>query len=279
MDIDFALVLVILVAVSGLVWLLDTLLLKRSRLRSIEDFQERQTSARSQGQIEAELERLGREPVVVEYAKSFFPVLLIVLILRSFVIEPYQIPTGSMIPTLQVGDFILVNKYSYGLRLPVIGTKLVDIGEPQRGEVMVFIPPHENKYYIKRVIGLPGDRIRYEDKTLFINGEEMMRDFVSPTNIEFGSESIPGQLFNEELGDRVHSVQLADLQFGRQGRTSWIVPEGHYFMMGDNRDNSADSRVWGPVSESKIIGKAVAIWLHKDPGLNLPNFSRNQRIQ
>ncbi len=279
MDIDFALVLVILVAVSGLVWLLDTLLLKRSRLRSIEDFQERQTSARSQGQIEAELERLGREPVVVEYAKSFFPVLLIVLILRSFVIEPYQIPTGSMIPTLQVGDFILVNKYSYGLRLPVLGTKLVDIGEPQRGEVMVFIPPHENKYYIKRVIGLPGDRIRYEDKTLFINGEEMMRDFVSPTNIEFGSESIPGQLFNEELGDRVHSVQLADLQFGRQGRTSWIVPEGHYFMMGDNRDNSADSRVWGPVSESKIIGKAVAIWLHKDPGLNLPNFSRNQRIQ
>jgi len=172
MDIDFALVLVILVAVSGLVWLLDTLLLKRSRLRSIEDFQERQTSARSQGQIEAELERLGREPVVVEYAKSFFPVLLIVLILRSFVIEPYQIPTGSMIPTLQVGDFILVNKYSYGLRLPVLGTKLVDIGEPQRGEVMVFIPPHENKYYIKRVIGLPGDRIRYEDKTLFINGEE-----------------------------------------------------------------------------------------------------------
>jgi len=279
MDIDFALVLVILVAVSGLVWLLDTLLLKRSRLRSIEDFQERQTSARSQGQIDAELERLGREPVVVEYAKSFFPVLLIVLILRSFVIEPYQIPTGSMIPTLQVGDFILVNKYSYGLRLPVLGTKLVDIGEPQRGEVMVFIPPHENKYYIKRVIGLPGDRIRYEDKTLFINGEEMMRDFVSPTNIEFGSESIPGQLFNEELGDRVHSVQLADLQFGRQGRTSWIVPEGHYFMMGDNRDNSADSRVWGPVSESKIIGKAVAIWLHKDPGLNLPNFSRNQRIQ
>lgn len=279
MDIDFALVLVILVAVSGLVWLLDTLLLKRSRLRSIEDFQERQTSSRSQGQIEAELERLGREPVVVEYAKSFFPVLLIVLILRSFVIEPYQIPTGSMIPTLQVGDFILVNKYSYGLRLPVIGTKLVDIGEPQRGEVMVFIPPHENKYYIKRVIGLPGDRIRYEDKTLFINGEEMVRDFVSPTNIEFGSESIPGQLFNEELGDRVHSVQLADLQFGRQGRTSWIVPEGHYFMMGDNRDNSADSRVWGPVSETKIIGKAVAIWLHKDPGLNVPNFSRNQRIQ
>ncbi len=279
MDIDFALVLVILVAVSGVIWLLDSLLLKKVRLRSIEDFQDKQAGSRSQKQVEEELERLAREPVVVEYAKSFFPVLLIVLILRSFVIEPYQIPTGSMIPTLQVGDFILVNKYSYGLRLPVIGTKLVDIGEPQRGEVMVFIPPHENKYYIKRVIGLPGDRIRYEDKTLYINGEQMVREYLGPTSIDFGAESIPGQLFSEELGGRTHPVQLADLQLGRQGRTSWIVPEGHYFMMGDNRDNSADSRVWGPVSEDKIIGKAVAIWLHKDPGLNFPNFSRNQRIQ
>lgn len=279
MDIDFALVLVILVAVCGVIWLLDALLLKKVRTRNVEEYQQKQGGSRSLKQSEQELEELAREPVVVEYAKSFFPVLLIVLVLRSFVIEPYQIPTGSMIPTLEVGDFILVNKYAYGLRLPVIGTKLLDVGDPQRGEVMVFIPPHENKYYIKRVIGLPGDRIRYENKKLFINGEELPREYVRTTNIEFGRDSIPGQLYSEQIGDVSHPVQLADLQLGRQGRTSWIVPEGHYFMMGDNRDNSADSRVWGPVSETKIIGKAVAIWLHKDPGLNLPNFSRNQRIQ
>jgi len=279
MDIDFALVLVILVAVCGVIWLLDSLLLKKVRTRNIDEYQQKQGGSRSQKQAEQELEQLAREPVVVEYAKSFFPVLLIVLVLRSFIIEPYQIPTGSMIPTLQVGDFILVNKYAYGLRLPVIGTKILDVGEPQRGEVMVFIPPHEDKYYIKRVIGLPGDRIRYEDKKLFVNGEELPREYLGVTNIEFGSQSIPGQLYSEELGGVSHPVQLTDLQLGRQGRTSWIVPEGHYFMMGDNRDNSADSRVWGPASETKIVGKAVAIWLHKDPGLNLPNFSRNQRIQ
>lgn len=279
MDIDFALVLVVLVAVCGAIWLLDSLLLKKYRTRSLEAYQRSQAGSKPEAVLERELAELSREPVVVEYAKSFFPVLLVVLILRSFVIEPYQIPTGSMIPTLQVGDFILVNKYAYGLRLPVIGTKILDVGEPQRGEVMVFIPPHENKYYIKRVIGLPGDRIRYEDKTLTINGEVMSLDYVEETFIEFGPEAIPGTLYKENLGGVIHDVQMADLQLGRPGRTSWIVPDGHYFMMGDNRDNSADSRVWGPVSETKIIGKAVAIWMHKDPGLNLPNFSRNQRIQ
>ena len=279
MDIDFALVLVVLVTVCGLIWLLDSLLLKKVRDRNIENYRQQQSGTRSDRQLEQELDQLAQEPIVVEYAKSFFPVLLIVLILRSFVIEPYQIPTGSMIPTLEVGDFILVNKYAYGLRLPVIGTKLMNVGEPQRGEVMVFIPPHENKYYIKRVIGLPGDRIRYEDKILYVNGEEIPREYVDETEIEFGPQAIPGQLYNEEIGGVTHHIQLTDLQLGRPGRTSWIVPDGHYFMMGDNRDNSADSRVWGPVSETKIIGKAVAIWLHKDPGLNLPNFSRNQRIQ
>ena len=279
MDIDFALVLVILVAACGAIWLLDSLLLKKARNRSIDAYRQSQASSKPEKVVEQDQDELAREPVVVEYAKSFFPVLLVVLVLRSFIIEPYQIPTGSMIPTLEVGDFILVNKYAYGLRLPVIGTKLFDVGEPQRGEVMVFIPPHENKYYIKRVIGLPGDRIRYENNLLYINGEQLPREYVGETEIEFGPEAIPGSSYQEELGGRVHTIQLSDLQLGRQGRTSWIVPEGHYFMMGDNRDNSADSRVWGPVSETKIIGKAVAIWMHKDPGLNLPNFSRNQRIQ
>ena len=229
--------------------------------------------------MQQELDELAREPIVVEYAKSFFPVLLLVLMLRSFVIEPYQIPTGSMIPTLEVGDFILVNKYAYGLRLPVIGTKIFSVGDPQRGEVMVFIPPHENKYYIKRVIGLPGDRIRYEDNQLYINGEAVPREYVGETSIEFGPQQLPGSLYREEVGGVVHEIQMSNVPLGRDGRTSWIVPDGHYFMMGDNRDNSADSRVWGPASEAKIIGKAVAIWMHKDPGLKLPTFSRNQRIQ
>ncbi len=279
MDIDFALVLVVLVAVCGAIWLLDLLLLKKVRGRVVDDYRRNQAGSRPEKVVEQELAELTREPVVVEYAKSFFPVLLVVLVLRSFVIEPYQIPTGSMIPTLEVGDFILVNKYAYGLRLPVIGTKILEVNEPQRGEVMVFIPPHENKYYIKRVIGLPGDRIRYQDKQLYVNGEAVPREYVGETTIDFGPEGIPGSQYREELGGAVHTIQMTDLQLGREGRTSWIVPEGHYFMMGDNRDNSADSRVWGPASETKIVGKAVAIWMHKDPGLNLPSFSRNQRIR
>jgi len=279
MDIDFALVLVVLVGACGLIWVLDSLLLKKVRNQRIADFRQTAGNTRPEKAVEEEVAALAREPVLVEYAKSFFPVLLVVLVLRSFIIEPYQIPTGSMIPTLQVGDFILVNKYHYGLRLPVIGTKIVDIGEPQRGEVMVFIPPHENKYYIKRVVGMPGDRIRYEDKRLYINGEEVERDYLGATRVEFGPESVAGNLYQEDLGGVEHTIQLSDLRLGRQGRTSWIVPEGHYFMMGDNRDNSADSRVWGPVSETKIIGRAVAIWMHKDPGLNLPHFSRNQLIR
>ena len=113
------------------------------------------------------IEKILREPILVEYSISFFPVLAIVLVLRSFLFEPFQIPTGSMIPTLEVGDFILVNKYSYGIRLPVIGTKFVDVGEPQNGDVMVFIPPHEDEYFIKRVVGIPGDRVRYQDKTIY----------------------------------------------------------------------------------------------------------------
>jgi signal peptidase I len=277
MDFDFALVLVSLLAVCGVLWLLDSLLLKKDRLRAIGEVR-RKHADKSPEQLHEALEKASQEPVLVEYAKSFFPVLLIVLILRSFVIEPFQIPTGSMIPTLQVGDFILVNKYAYGLRLPVIGTKLVDIGDPQRGEVMVFIPPHENKYYIKRVIGLPGDRIRYEDKSLYINGELVPREYVDEIMVETSQGMLPGSLFRETVNGVEHDAQFIDLVANRSGRTSWIIPEQHYFMMGDNRDNSADSRVWGAVHESKIVGKAIAVWLHKEPGLHLPNFSRNRRI-
>jgi signal peptidase I len=253
LSVNFPLLLVVLTALCGGVWLLDAWLLspRRARAGAKED----------------------RQPAVVEYAVSFFPVLLFVLVLRSFLVEPFQIPSGSMIPTLEVGDFILVNKYTYGLRLPVIGTKIVAIGEPERGDAMVFIPPHEEQYFIKRVVGLPGDRVRYQNKTLFINNVKQEQTFLN--EIE-GAR--PGQLrFLEKLDQRTHEIHRNVYQDARI--QEWLVPEGHYFMMGDNRDQSSDSRYWGFVSEEKIVGKAFAVWLHKEPGLSLPNFSRNGWIE
>ena len=278
MDIDFSLVLVILVAVCGGLWLLDFLLIKRSRVEAIENYKRTQVSGRKKDEIDHAVAELSKEPLIIEYAKSFFPVLFLVLVLRSFLIEPFQIPTGSMIPTLNVGDFILVNKYAYGIRLPVIGTKIVSIDDPKRGEVMVFIPPHENKYYIKRVIGLPGDTVRYENKTLFINGEEIQKDYVNNITVDTSIGGLAGTLSSETLGSVIHPTQHIDVAGGRRLRTTWVVPGGHYFMMGDNRDNSADSREWGPVSEENIVGKAIAVWMHKDPGFNIPTFFQNRLI-
>jgi signal peptidase I len=149
---------------------------------------------------------------------------------------------------------------------------------PQRGEVMVFIPPHDPRYFIKRVVGLPGDRIDYENKILRINGEQLEVDIVEEVMIETAVGMRSGILFNEQLGLFNHNAQIVTSESRGSSRTSWIVPPGHYFMMGDNRDNSADSRVWGPVPEENIVGKAIAVWMHKDPGFNLPTFSRNQRI-
>jgi signal peptidase I len=278
MDIDFSLVLVILVSICGLLWLLDSLLLKKPRQSAIDEFMQGAAQSLGEDQRNSKLEELGREPLVIEYAKSFFPVLLIVLVLRSFLVEPFQIPTGSMIPTLEVGDFILVNKYAYGVRLPVIGTKIIDVDDPERGEVMVFIPPHENKYYIKRVIGLPGDTLRYENKNLYINGELIDKEYVRDISIDTSIGDLPGTLYTETIGGVEHLTQHIDAAGRRRARTTWVIPNGHYFMMGDNRDNSSDSREWGPVSEEDIVGKAIAVWMHKDPGLSLPTFSRNQLI-
>ena len=278
MDIDFALVLVSLVSFCGALWLLDSLLNKNNRLAAIEEYLRTQAKGRSEEEINKAVAELGEEPLVIEYAKSFFPVLLIVLVLRSFLIEPFQIPTGSMIPTLEVGDFILVNKYAYGIRLPVVGTKIMDIDDPKRGEVMVFIPPHENKYYIKRVIGLPGDTVRYEDNNLYINGTLIITEFEKEILIDTSIGDLQGTLYSETIGGIEHAIQLIDAIGQRRTRTNWIIPNGHYFMMGDNRNNSSDSRDWGTVSEEDIVGKAIAIWMHKEPGLNLPSFSRNQRI-
>ena len=278
MDIDFSLVLVSLVAFCGALWILDSVLIKKTRLAAIEDFMRTKGKGRSEEEVTAAITELSQEPLVIEYAKSFFPVLVIVLILRSFLIEPFQIPTGSMIPTLEVGDFILVNKYAYGVRLPVIGTKIIDVANPDRGEVMVFIPPHENKYYIKRVIGLPGDTVRYEDKDLYINGELISKEYVEPISVDTSIGDLPGVLYSETINGVEHATQHIDAVGRRRARTTWVIPNGHYFMMGDNRDNSSDSREWGPVPQKDIVGKAIAVWLHKEPGLSLPTFARNQRI-
>ena len=279
MNVDFSLVLLVLVAFCGFLWALDSLLLKKSRTDAVEEYRRTAPKGKTKEEISLTIADLSQEPLVIEYAKSFFPVLLIVFLLRSFLAEPFQIPSGSMIPTLEVGDFVLVNKYAYGVRLPVIGTKILDVEDPKRSEVMVFIPPHEDKYYIKRVVGLPGDTIRYEEKNLYINGELIEKQYIRDVEVPTGIGMLSGKGYSEKLGEAPHSTQYIDAVGQRRTRTTWVIPSGHYFMMGDNRDNSADSREWGAVSEKNIVGKAVAIWMHKEPGLSLPTFSRNQLIQ
>lgn len=278
MDIDFSIVLVSLVAFCGALWLIDSLLIKKARLTAVENYKRTQAKGRKEEEVATAVEEILKEPLAIEYAKSFFPVLVIVLILRSFLIEPFTIPTGSMIPTIEVGDFILVNKYAYGVRLPIIGTKILEVDDPERGEVMVFIPPHENKYYVKRVIGLPGDTVRYEDKNLYINGELIDKEYVGPITVDTSIGDLAGTLFTETINGVEHATQHIDAAGRRRARTTWVIPNGHYFMMGDNRDNSSDSRVWGTVPNENVVGKAVAVWMHKEPGLHLPTFSRNQLI-
>ena len=226
----------------------------------------------------AEGEAEKKEPLLVDYARSFFPIFLFVLLLRAFVVEPFRIPSGSMMPTLLVGDFILVNKYTYGLRMPVTKTKFVEIGEPHRGDVVVFRYPKDPKVdYIKRLVGLPGDRIAYRDKKLYVNGELMPQKPVGWYEPVGSGERMRGSFeLVEDLEGVEHSILInprtPDFGPGCQvlARGEVQVPEGHYFMMGDNRDNSNDSRCWGFVPESNLVGKAFMIWLSIDwnrPGI------------
>lgn len=271
MQFDLPLILVILVSFTGTVWVLDKLLWQPRRLAAMQAAGSRKKEAAKSGKKQEDA--VPERSVLVEYAASFFPFLLLVLLLRSFLAEPYQIPSGSMIPSLAIGDFILVNKYAYGLRLPVAGTKIMSVKDPQRGEVMVFIAPHKKEYFIKRVIGVPGDHIRYEDKMLYINDE--------PADQKFVAALPPGRpvyrVYEEQLAEAGHMIHTSLADDSR--KREWKVPEGHYFMMGDNRDRSSDSRHWGFVPEQNIVGQAVAVWMHKKPGFNLPGFSRNGWIQ
>lgn len=279
MSLNFPLLLVIAVAVCGLLALLDLVFLAPRRRKAIANYQATVQPADMQV-----IEKLNKEPLLVEYGKSFFPVLFIVLVLRSFLVEPFQIPSGSMKPTLDVGDFILVNKFSYGIRLPVIDKKIIEVGDPQRGDVMVFrYPSDPSVNYIKRVVGLPGDTVRYtSDKHLYVNGQLVAQQLVGVEPGTLGS----AELYKEKLGEVEHMIRKEMSRYRAPPDNEWTVPAGHYFMMGDNRDNSNDSRYWddpnipkdelGMVPDQNIVGKAFAVWMSwPEPKMShLPNFSR-----
>lgn len=248
---DFSFYLFVAVVITGFIWLLDKYYLEPKRNLVVHE-----SSHIHQG---VEISRNTKEPVIVEYSKSFFPVLLIVFLLRGFIVEPFRIPSGSMLPSLYIGDFILVNKFAYGVKIPVLNKKIIDLDEPERGDVVVFRYPRDQSLdYIKRVIGLPGDHIAYYNKVLYVNSKPVGREFV-------GEYKGPGQTYANEYIEKLensdHSVLLLPARPNNlQGE--YIVPEGTYFVMGDNRDNSNDSRVWGPVPESHLVGKAFMIWMH-----------------
>ena len=273
MDFDFALLLVVLTALTGVVWLIDRLFFQRARQSRAQALMK---AAGSESERKQRSQEALREPIVVEYARSFFPVILIVLLFRSFVAEPFKIPSGSMMPTLLVGDFILVNKFSYGLRLPVLGTKIVNIGEPHRGDVFVFRYPNpthdpnkQGEDYIKRVIGLPGDVITYRNKTLYVNGKIMPQTDIGPFvgSGDSGRRMAGAEIFDEHMPRVTHKILKSNLLMpGREG--TWKVPAGHYFAMGDNRDDSEDSRYWGFVPEKDLIGKAFIIWMNWNGGID-----------
>ena len=260
MNFDFAFVLVVLTTLSGVIWAVDSLLFR----------QRRKDRAAQKGSEPAP------EPLAVEYSRSLFPVLLLVLVFRSFLFEPFKIPSGSMIPTLLVGDFIVVNKYAYGLRLPVLNSKVFEVGDPKRGDVAVFrFPQNPSVNYIKRVIGLPGDTVTWRGKQLFINGEPVplrKAGAYRTTDVKCHTPDPDAMMYFEDLGSDGHNVLLHAGARVRNGE--WTVPEGHYFMMGDNRDGSNDSRAWGFVPEENLVGRAVAIWLNFDFNKGCADWSR-----
>lgn len=300
MDFDFNLILVPVTLILGAIWLLDKLVLKQKQSKGLE-----------------------KSTAPVRWAYDFFPILAIVLVVRSFLIEPFNIPSSSMVPTLYTGDFIAVNKYAYGIRLPLVNTKVLDLGAPQHGDVVVFrFPLNPKQYYIKRVIGVGGDTVSFNNGQLSVNGKaiattpanftpdpKMTAQLYPPGKTETGevvTAEQAAQLGNQEeqtarylqespssnhqhlvryLGDKnwfqyASFLQQASPQLMASQGQQWqlTVPKGHYFVMGDNRDRSADSRFWGFVPDENLAGKAVYVWTHKASGLSLPTFNRNGAI-
>ncbi len=252
MDFDFETFLVTATLITAAIWGLYVLKVKKEK--------------REAGEVE--------EPLIVEYARSFFPVLLFVLVLRSFLVEPFRIPSGSMMPTLLIGDFILVNKFSYGIRLPSAHTKVIELGEPERGDIVVFrYPKDPTTDYIKRVVGLPGDHIAYYNKKLYINNELMEQTSLGIYSGQGKGETMSGAAeWSEMLGNVEHNILVRNGSPTVEGE--FTIPEGQYFMMGDNRDNSNDSRYWGTVPEENLVGKAFLIWMNFDSDNGGIDFGR-----
>lgn len=274
---DFSFVLLLIAVLTGLAWIVDVTVLRRRRVAAA------RAAGKSPGVVS--------EPGTVDYARSFFPVAVIVLVLRSFLFEPFRIPSDSMMPTLLDGDFIVVNKFAYGLRLPIIDRKILSIGEPHRGDVVVFrYPPDPSVNYIKRVVGLPGDRVSVHDDMVTLNGKpvptsdrglyndgcyeglRLMEETLDhhphellycPSTGDMAVEPLP--TCNRHLPRGYVCPTDNDLAFQEHG--SWpehVIPPGMYLMLGDNRDNSSDGRYWGYVPEANLVGKATRIWFNWD---------------
>ena len=250
---NFALILFCLLLASGAIWMADVVFFRKLRAPG------------------------SKDPWWVEYGASFFPVILVVFVLRSFVVEPFKIPSGSMIPTLQVGDFILVNKFTYGIRLPVINKKIIDINQPQRGDVMVFRYPEDPSLdYIKRIVGIPGDKVEYQNKRLTINGKPVEQvkvdDYLHPERLYYSQQYVErvNGFDYRILTDKDAPAFIMDVaRFAHRENCLYnnagvicTVPKGHYFVLGDNRDNSRDGRYWGFVPDENIVGRAFFIWFN-----------------
>jgi signal peptidase I len=290
---NFALILFILTIGTGIIWFLDVFHFARQRRAradaALAEFDARHARLRADGIKTDEGDRakleadILRQPTWIEYSGSFFPVIALVFFLRSFLYEPFKIPSSSMVPTLVIGDLILVNKYTYGVRLPIINKKIIDINDPQRGDVMVFKYPKDPSLdYIKRVIGVPGDKIVYKNKRLTVNGKEVsyepLPDYLDEEHLSYSKQyrehlaNAPHRILNDEKApayvQNPDPFPMRDLCSYNLEGFSCTVPSGHYFMMGDNRDNSLDSRYWGFVPDENIVGKAFFVWM------NLGNLRR-----